>query len=487
MKEKGDKNMSSYHTDLFDCFIKEEYRKTITEVQKTKSWYSFLDIDVWEKADEVDHDRCPYFPFREADWDEETGRLRFYTYFNTRSIFYYYKALKRIKAVLEKICEDDKPLYYATEDEADDEPMSLCDLRGNRSVKLDVFLEKPFDDLSEYEKYFENQPFVVPEKPKISEGYFITAGGSLYTVQQAANERYFGMGASEEILEYVKSSGLKLYSRDDFIDENGKLVFPEEVRRIEKNSFKGCKKLRAIELPEKFAIGEGAFEDCENLERVKLSHRTLVEERAFARCTMLKEIDLPIILEETDENYEMCRMFHSCIKPYAFFGCKSLERVTLPPKIISIRTRAFAMCENLKSIEIPTGVDRIDRGAFCGCKSLERVELPEGLETIEIEAFNGCTNLAEIIIPESVRQIGEGSEDYYDDLERVLGGVVFNESVGYYRGIERRYPWVNDLLPAALPNLTIKGKNRSCAHVYAVYHGIKFEEYDFGEKSSKEG
>lgn len=40
--------MSSYHTDLFDCFIKKEYRKTLTEVLKTKSWYSFADIDLWE-------------------------------------------------------------------------------------------------------------------------------------------------------------------------------------------------------------------------------------------------------------------------------------------------------------------------------------------------------------------------------------------------------------------------------------------------------
>lgn len=478
--------MSSYHTDLFDCLIKEEYRKTITEVLETKSWYSFVDIDVWEKADEIDHDNCPYFPFREADWNEETGRLRFYTDFNTRSNFYYYKALDLIQDVLERICADDKPLYYATDDEADDEPMSLRDLRGNRSAELDVFLEKPFDDLSEYEKYFENQPFVIPEKPKNPEGYFITAGGSLYTIGQAANERYFGMGAPEEILEYVKMRGLKLYSQDDFIDENGKLVLPKEVRRVEKNSFKGCKKLRAIELPEKFVINEGAFEDCENLESVKLSHRTLVGERAFSRCTSLKEIDLPVILEETDENYEMCNMFHMCIKPYAFFGCKSLERVTLPPKITSIGIRAFAMCESLKSIDIPESVVKIGRGAFCGCKSLERIVLPKKLVTIKIEAFNGCTNLAEIIIPESVRQIGEGSQEAYDELERVLGGVVFNQTVGYYRGVDLRYARVKDIFPTPLPNLTIIGKSRSCAHVYAVYNGIKFEENDFGEKSCEE-
>ncbi len=474
--------MSSYHTDLFDCYIKEEYRKTITEVQRTKSWYSFVDIDVWEPADEVDHDYCPYFPFREADWDEETGRFRFYTDFNTHNNVYYYKALELIQYVLERICEDDKPLYYAMDDEVDDEPMILRDLRGNRSAQVEKFLEKPFDDFSEYEKYFENQPFVILEKPKIPEGYFITAGGSLYTIGQAANARYFGMGAPEEILEYVKMRGLKLYSQDDFIDENGKLVFPEEVRCIEKNSFKGCKKLRSIELPEKFVISEGAFEDCENLESVKLSHRTVVGARAFSRCTSLKEIDLPVIFEETDENYEMFGIFHMCIKPYAFFSCKSLERVTLPPNITSIGTRAFAMCESLKSIDIPESVVKIKRGAFCGCKSLEKVVLPAGLQIIENEAFNGCTSLVEIIIPESVRQIGEGGEEYYDDLDRVLGGVVFNQSVGYYRGTERWFSWAKDIIPAALPNLTIKGKSRSCAHVYAVYNGIKFEEYDFGEK-----
>lgn len=41
------------------------------------------------------------------------------------------------------------------------------------------------------------------------------------------------------------------------------------------------------------------------------------------------------------------------IGPYAFHGCKNLERIHLPSHLCSIGERAFARCNSMKQIEVP--------------------------------------------------------------------------------------------------------------------------------------
>lgn len=61
------------------------------------------------------------------------------------------------------------------------------------------------------------------------------------------------------------------------------------------------------------------------------------------------------------------------IEKHAFFGCTSLESVTIPNAVTSIGRSAFYNCTNLKSVTIPEGVTSIGESAFYNCPSIESV------------------------------------------------------------------------------------------------------------------
>ena len=60
----------------------------------------------------------------------------------------------------------------------------------------------------------------------------------------------------------------------------------------------------------------------------------------------------------------------------AFYDCKAIERIELPPSVKSIGEAAFSSCRNLREINIPQGVTVIKQGTFRDCESLAASELP---------------------------------------------------------------------------------------------------------------
>ncbi len=104
----------------------------------------------------------------------------------------------------------------------------------------------------------------------------------------------------------------------------------------------------------------------------------------------------------------------------AFFGCSSLESITIPDSVTAIVDAAFAECKNLKNISMPDSVTYLGAAAFKDCIGLESVDLPNGIEIIEGSVFKGCTSLESIRIPASVTSIK------YMELNIVLGAFVPN-------------------------------------------------------------
>ena len=143
----------------------------------------------------------------------------------------------------------------------------------------------------------------------------------------------------------------------------------------------------------------------------------------------------------------------------AFFGCTSLDEVTIPESVINIGEKAFGYYENddyetvkkdgfvinyaknsaghlyatrngfsdescmfiesdefgkyLRgyagndaSVVIPDGVTYIDNESFKDCDKLTKVTIPSSVDYIGYNAFDGCVSLETVIIPDGVTSIG---------------------------------------------------------------------------------
>jgi hypothetical protein len=208
--------------------------------------------------------------------------------------------------------------------------------------------------------------------------------------------------------------------------EDGILIIPEEITKIEDSAFGYCKNLKKIKVSpnnpkydsrencnaiiEKSsntlifgcsntiipkgvtAIAYGAFEESAGLTKITIPKSvTSIGEFAFSGCKDLKEITIPEGVESIGES--------------TFSGCTSLTKITIPESVTSIEDSAFFGCTGLKEITIPERVTSIGELTFSGCKALKEITIPKGVESIGDSAFSSCTSLKEITIPEGVTNI----------------------------------------------------------------------------------
>ena len=115
------------------------------------------------------------------------------------------------------------------------------------------------------------------------------------------------------------------------------------------------------------------------------------------------DITVPEKLTYSDTEYTV-----TSIGSYAFYGCTSLESVSLPSTVTSIESYAFYNCTSLTSVSLPSTVTSIGTFAFYSCSSLTSVgDLSStSLTSIGIFAFYGCSSLTSVSLPSTVTSIG---------------------------------------------------------------------------------
>ena len=119
------------------------------------------------------------------------------------------------------------------------------------------------------------------------------------------------------------------------------------------------------------------FEGREDIESVVLTNCAEIPEFCFSRCVNLREVTVQGSLKT--------------IRYDAFSGCGNLEVFSAPDaKDLNICFEAFRDCKSLKRFDCFPKAAWIDPYAFAGCRSLEKIDLGSSLNNLAKSAFQDC-------------------------------------------------------------------------------------------------
>jgi hypothetical protein len=82
----------------------------------------------------------------------------------------------------------------------------------------------------------------------------------------------------------------------------------------------------------------------------------------------------------------------------AFYGTRSLVKLTLPGSLKTIGMGSFAGCYGLKILELPDKLESIGDGAFASCVGLTEIKIPDSVTEVGAYAFTGCTAVTSVTL-----------------------------------------------------------------------------------------
>lgn len=113
------------------------------------------------------------------------------------------------------------------------------------------------------------------------------------------------------------------------------------------------------------------------------------------------------------------------IGQYAFYGCRSLESITIPAKVQIIETYIFRYCSSLKKVEIAnkSQLTDIEDYAFADCPKLTllviRCTTPPNLSSLALG--NTPTSTCILQVPAGCKGIYEqGSGSYWGVFDNIV-------------------------------------------------------------------
>ncbi|MBD5131802.1 MAG: leucine-rich repeat domain-containing protein [Clostridiales bacterium] len=176
-------------------------------------------------------------------------------------------------------------------------------------------------------------------------------------------------------------------------------VLSDGLTSIGEHAFGGCTGITELDIPSTVtAIGDYAFVGCTGFtEFVVEDNIKSLGRGVFSACDNLTSLTLPFV-GMSDGNGTIGYLFGwngnaseavpSALKNItvtggtslpedAFYGCESVENITLPEKgITSVGNYAFYDCSSLTSLVIPNSVTYFGTNVFFGCSSLESLSVP---------------------------------------------------------------------------------------------------------------
>jgi len=217
------------------------------------------------------------------------------------------------------------------------------------------------------------------------------------------------------------------------------VTLSNSIEVISVGSFKYCRALRNINIPENLKDIKGeSFTDCINLQSITIPASVKsISGGAFdgSKISKLYISDLEAWLSvdlgydspmyASDAVYINGELAETIvipdsiteIKPYAFYGCKTIENVTIPGSIESIKGNTFAGCNSLKNVIISEGVKSIGANAFGSSETCFNVVLPSSIENLGFGAFGGVYRILYLGSSEQWAEVNIEEDPYATSLD----------------------------------------------------------------------
>ena len=129
------------------------------------------------------------------------------------------------------------------------------------------------------------------------------------------------------------------------------------------------------------------------------------------------------------------------IDDYAYYGCDSLENISMSEGVTRIGMMAFYYNTHLKSVLIPNSVKVIDYGAFYGCTGLETLFIGAGVEEIGYCAFKSSENLSRIVSYALIPPVSSSGEDPYFFSDKTYDEAVLQVALSSIPAYQNSTEW----------------------------------------------
>ena len=273
-----------------------------------------------------------------------------------------------------------------------------------------------------------NNPFAgCPDLEITNESpYFILENGVLYN-RDKTNLIHYTIRKTDK--EFVVPDGVTCLGKHCFFacDTLEKITVAKSVIRFENNPFSGCTKLMVVNKSPYYHFENGVIYNkfkttiigCLNgsqIDRLVIPETvTLISRNSFWNCKGVKSI---LITKNVDR-----------IGYNPFAGAENLLLESESPLFIAEDgiiydcEKTHMLCATNRAVgsvfRVPDGITHINRGVFSGCSDLEKIDL-NGVTYIDKSSFTCCTSLREVYIPDSVTYIGEWVFSYCKNLSFIF-------------------------------------------------------------------
>lgn len=211
--------------------------------------------------------------------------------------------------------------------------------------------------------------------------------------------------------------------------------FPETIEVLNTGAlgaelFKGCRKLKTIELSSTVADISKVFDLCGSITEVKLptdeSGNQLGYFKADGSVIYSKDgTEITYILGDVPETFAI-KDGVTTLKSGVFAGKATLKKVIIPVSVTVVEEKAFYDCLGLETVQFAenSALDTIGASAFRNCISLKSISIPSKVTTLNPYTFYNCKSLVKAVLPENLTRIGYY---VYNGTEKLSssGGYVF--------------------------------------------------------------